>query len=150
VLAEATVAVHFDPLGPVPELGVALDGRGAVPAPVEHRVTVRYDGPDLERVAAWSALSPATVAELHHGRVYEVRFHGFVPGFAYLGDVDPRIAAPRLPSPRPRVPARAVAVAGARTAVYPGGTPGGWNLLGTALEPLPPTAPGDRVRFVPA
>lgn len=148
VLAEATVAVHFDPLGDVPDLGDALAARGDPSAPTLHEVPARYDGPDLDRVARWAGLSEAEVVALHLARVYEVRFHGFVAGFAYLGEVDPRIAAPRLPAPRPRVPAGAVALAGARTAVYPGGTPGGWNLLGTALVPLPPTAPGDRVRFV--
>src|SRR4029077_7937410 len=82
----------------------------------------------------------------------------FLPGFAYLGPLDPRLVAPRRPSPRTSVPALGVGVAGDFTGIYPFGSPGGWNLIARALGPAPfdparePPAlfwPGDRVRFVP-
>lgn len=157
-LTEAWAAVFFDPDGPVPDVASALrrvPAAGAIDRPPVE-VPVRYDGPDLDAVAAWAGLSPADVAAAHAGRTYAVRYLGFLPGFAYLGDVDPRIAAPRR-SPRPRVPAGAVGIAGPRTGIYPSASPGGWNLVGTVVGfvPFDPVAgarlrPGDRVRFVPA
>ena len=83
---------------------------------------------------------------------------GFVPGFAYMGTVDPSIAAPRHRVPRERVPAGAVGIAGMQTGVYPVDSPGGWQLIGhTATVMFDPSreqpsllAAGDRVRFVPA
>jgi len=82
---------------------------------------------------------------------------GFVPGFAYLAEVDRRIAAPRRISPRTAVPAGSVAIAGGQTGIYPSSTPGGWNIIGrTPLKPYDPSRPepfllkaGDRVRFRP-
>jgi UPF0271 protein len=81
---------------------------------------------------------------------------GFVPGFAYLGDLDPHIAIPRRSTPRARVPAGSVAIAGHRTGIYPFETPGGWHLLGTAVDfrAFDPEHGatfriGDRVRFEP-
>ena len=82
---------------------------------------------------------------------------GFVPGFPYLAEVDPRIAAPRRPSPRPVVPPGSVAIAGSQTGIYPSATPGGWNIVGrTPVAPYDPARPepflfkpGDRVRFYP-
>ncbi|MFZ5480258.1 MAG: 5-oxoprolinase subunit B family protein [Myxococcota bacterium] len=145
-LTEDFAAVRFDT---PPDLGaLRLDGVAVAP-PRDWEVRARYDGADLARVAAWAGLAPEEVARLHAGRVYEVRYLGFSPGFAYLAEVDARIAAPRLAVPRPRVPAGSVGVAGARTGVYPREGPGGWNLVATALDPLPPWEPGDRVRFVP-
>jgi UPF0271 protein len=149
VIAESTAGIWFDPLGEPPDLGDALSARGVEVAPTEHVVPVRYDGVDLAAVAAFAGLSPEDVIA-RHAIVYEVLFFGFVGGFAYLGDVDPVLAAPRLSTPRSRVPAGAVGIADRRTAVYPGGTPGGWNLVATALGPLPVLEVGDRVRFVPA
>jgi UPF0271 protein len=107
-------------------------------------------------VAAHAGLAPAEVGPLHSAREYTVLVVGFLPGFAYLGEVEPRLAAPRLPAPRARVPANSVAIAGTRTGIYPFASPGGWNLIGTALElrPFEPAtgalfAVGDRVRFEP-
>jgi len=82
---------------------------------------------------------------------------GFMPGFAYMGVVDPRIAMPRRSTPRVRVPSGAVGIAGEQTGIYPAETPGGWQLIGrTPLEPFDPTRsspflfqPGDAVQFVP-
>lgn len=154
VVTERHLALHLADGAPAPDLA-ALDGDGAeAPPPASHVVRVRYDGPDLARVAAHARLAEAEVIALHAARTYRVEVVGFLPGFAYLGEVDPRIAAPRLPSPRPRVPAGAVGIAGARTGIYPWPSPGGWNLVGTAVGfvPFDPArgaalAVGDLVRF---
>lgn len=129
---------------------VAHPGEGSV---VE--IPVVYDGEDLPDVAAWAGLSVAEVVARHRGRGYVVAFGGFMPGFGYLTDVDPTIAAPRLATPRTRVPAGSVALAGGLTAVYPRETPGGWRLLGRTDARLfdvdrdPPAllTAGTRVRF---
>jgi 5-oxoprolinase (ATP-hydrolysing) subunit A len=138
VVGEAHACVYFDPASP-PEDPRRVLGRLAVaPRPVEERplvtVRVRYDGPDLEAVAERVGLSVDDVALLHASREYTVRTVGFLPGFAYLGEVDARIAVPRLSTPRPRVPALSVGLAGRRTAIYPVASPGGWNLIATAVD----------------
>jgi inhibitor of KinA len=123
-------------------------------------IPTRYggaDGEDLPLVAELTGLSPSQVIELHAGTEYDVFMLGFAPGFAYLGVVPEAIVVPRRPSPRPRVPAGSVAIAGRQTAVYPVESPGGWNLVGRtelvlwdpSREPPALLAPGDRVRFVP-
>lgn len=121
----------------------------------DHRVLVRYDGEDLTAVASASGLSPADVVAIHTGTVYEVAAVGFLPGFAYLRSLDARLVLPRRATPRPRVPAFSVGIAGPYTGVYPFASPGGWHLLGTAVgfAPFDPDAGaalslGDRVRFV--
>ncbi len=95
--------------------------------------------------------------ELHASVTYRVFLLGFVPGFAYLGTLPEALALPRRGSPRSRVPAGSVAIAGRQTAVYPSATPGGWHLIGrtdarmwdvTAESPSL-LRPGQRVRFVP-
>lgn len=122
-------------------------------------IPVRYggpEGPDLAEVARSIGLTPAEVIELHTGTIYTVAFSGFVPGFAYLGPLPPRLVLPRLDTPRPRVPAGSVAIAGQQTAVYPVDSPGGWWLIGRTNVPVwdpmrePPALirPGVRVRFV--
>jgi UPF0271 protein len=122
----------------------------------EHRVLIRYDGEDLAEVASASGLSPAEVVALHAGTAYEVAAIGFLPGFAYLRALDPRLLLPRRATPRPRVPALSVAIAGPYTGVYPFASPGGWHVLGRAVGFAPFDARtgavmslGDRVRFVP-
>lgn len=87
-------------------------------------------GPDLEDVAELHGLTPAEVIRLHSSRTYQTYFVGFAPGFAYLGDLSEQIVTPRLESPRKRVPAGSVGIAGRQTAVYPFTTPGGWRLIG--------------------
>lgn len=121
------------------------------------RVPVVYDGPDLEGVAAAAGLSVDEVVGRHAAGRYTVDFLGFSPGFAYLSGADPALAVPRLPSPRPSVPAGSVALAAGMTAVYPQATPGGWRIIGRTdavmFDPSrrPPAllAPGDRVTFQP-
>lgn len=112
-------------------------------------------GPDLERIAELGKISVEEVIEIHQQQEYRVYAIGFAPGFAYLGEVDVRIAAPRMSTPRQKVPRGAVAIADRQTAVYPAESPGGWNLIGLcptrmfdpAREPSMPVKAGDRVRF---
>lgn len=119
---------------------------------------VYYDlesGPDLEIIAARGNISVDDVIEIHQQQEYRVYAIGFAPGFAYLGEVDERIAAPRLATPRQKVPRGAVAIADRQTAVYPAVSPGGWNLIGLcptrmfdpARQPSMPVKVGDRIRF---
>ena len=123
-----------------------------------HEVPTRYDGPDLGDVARLSGLGARELVAAHTGREHLAFFLGFMPGFAYLGKTDERIVAPRLPSPRARVPAGAVAVADGQTAVYPIASPGGWRLIGSTdvrvfdpdRDPPALFRAGDRVRFVEA
>jgi inhibitor of KinA len=132
---------------------LAVDAAGAV---VD--VPVCYDepyGPDLADVAAFGGCSVDEVIASHLAREYRVFVVGFVPGFAYMASVDPRIAAPRRASPRLTVPAGSVAVAAGQTGIYPAATPGGWNVIGRCpIRPFDPDRaapflfhPGDRVRF---
>ncbi len=114
-------------------------------------------GADIEQLAEAAGLSVEGVIECHASTEYRVYAIGFAPGFAYLGQVDERIAAPRLATPRPVVPRGSVAIADRQTAVYPAPSPGGWNLIGRCPVPLfdPASSPhmpvsvGDRVHFEP-
>lgn len=114
-------------------------------------------GPDLEDLAKRAELEIDQVIDIHSSMEYRVYAIGFAPGFAYLGEVDPRIAAPRLSTPRQKVPRGAVAIADRQTAVYPAVSPGGWNLIGLCptrmfnpeARPTMPVAVGDRVKFKP-
>jgi inhibitor of KinA len=106
-------------------------------------------------VAALRGLATETIIELHAATEYVVYFLGFVPGFAYLGELPEGLVTPRLATPRRSVPPGSVAIAGRQTGVYPLPTPGGWRLIGrTPLAMFRPDsgsrlAIGDRVRFVP-
>lgn len=119
-------------------------------------VPVSYDGPDLAEVAQLTGLSADDVVAAHTGRLWLVGFAGFAPGFAYLVDGDPRLHVPRRTTPRTRVPAGSVGLAGEFSGIYPRASPGGWQLIGHTDEPLwdldrdPPALlrPGLRVRFV--
>ncbi|WP_237060622.1 5-oxoprolinase subunit PxpB [Microbulbifer sediminum] len=114
--------------------------------------------PDLHRVAEFAGITPDEVIAMHAAGEYRVYALGFRPGFAFMGKTPEPLRLPRLDTPRPRVPAGAVAIAGAQAAVYPDSCPGGWNLIGRCPVKLfdrssnPPEvllAVGDRVRFVP-
>ena len=169
VPAYHTVSVYFDPRKInrsvlQTELETAINtevverpGIGADPV----HISVTYGGeggPDLASVAAFASCSEEDVIRLHTANVYRVYMLGFLPGFAYLGSVDPRIAMPRLGTPRLRVPAGSVGIAGAQTGIYPSETPGGWRIIGrTPFELFDPTRDepsmlkvGDRVKFVAA
>lgn len=167
VPAHASVTVFYDPLhtpggtlmaamrAVVSELPVepphetAGDMRRAIVIPV------RYNGPDLADVADATGLGVEEVIARHASRTYHVYMVGFVPGFAYVGDLDSALVLPRRASPRTSVPMGSVAIAGIQTAVYPLKTPGGWHLIGhtescmfdSAREPPSLLAAGDSVRF---
>jgi len=120
-------------------------------------VPARYDGPDLASVALETNLTPAAVIEMHAGREYLVYCVGFAPGFTYCGALPDQLSVPRLASPRLRVAAGSIGIAGRQTGIYAVESPGGWNLIGrTALRLFDPAAdpparfkPGDRLRFIP-
>jgi KipI family sensor histidine kinase inhibitor len=117
-----------------------------------------YDGADLGLVARHWEVSTDEVIERHTGTEFRVAFCGFAPGFGYLTGLPAELAVPRLDTPRPRVPAGSVALAGRYCGVYPGESPGGWLLIGRTERRLfdvdadPPAvlSPGTRVRFVHA
>jgi KipI family sensor histidine kinase inhibitor len=131
-----------------------------VPQPRQMEIPVCYCeeyGPDLNDVAAMHGLTVVQAIELHASVVYDVYFLGFVPGFAYLGELPESLVTPRLARPRPRVPQGSVGIAGSQTGVYPFATPGGWRLLGrTPIAMFRPDRAGmsylsigDHVRFIP-
>jgi inhibitor of KinA len=165
VVGYRSVMVYFDPLSNgadaierrLQEIATAPADSGGVIGPLVE-VPVCYDGPygpDLGDVAAFGKCSTDEVIARHLALEYRVFVVGFVPGFAYMASVDPRIAAPRRSSPRLKVPAGSVAVAAGQTGIYPAETPGGWSLIGRCpIRPYDPGRPapflfhpGDRVRF---
>lgn len=122
----------------------------------ELTLRVDYDGADLAQVGALTGMTTDEVVQAHLAAVYVVAFVGFSPGFGYLSGGDPRLWVPRRPSPRTRVPAGSVALAGEFTGIYPRSGPGGWQLIGHTdaslwdLQRAQPAllTPGTRVRFV--
>ena len=114
-------------------------------------------GPDLETVAENRLLNPDEVVQLHTQALYLVYMIGFLPGFAYLGGLNPRLATPRLKTPRLKTPAGSVGIAGEQTGIYPTDSPGGWRVIGrTPLNLFDPAGQppallesGHYVRFVP-
>ena len=114
-----------------------------------------HDALDLSFIAESKSLSEQQVIEIFTNRVYRVFMLGFLPGFAYMGEVDERIAAPRRANPRLQVPAGSVAVAGRQTGIYPFASPGGWHIIGrTDVEIFTPHSAsptllqtGDTVKF---
>jgi KipI family sensor histidine kinase inhibitor len=131
--------------------GAAPDGGPLVELPV------RYDGADLADTAGLLGMTPDDLVRRHAGAAYQVAFCGFAPGFGYLTGLPPDLHVPRLETPRVRVPAGAVGLAGEFCGVYPRESPGGWRLLGrtdavlwdAAREPAALLVPGTRVRFRP-
>lgn len=121
-------------------------------------IPVRYGGSygeDLADVAERCGLTEAEVIARHSGTDYRIYMLGFLPGFAYLGGMDKRLATPRLSKPRQVIPAGSVGIGGEQTGIYPLASPGGWRLIGrTPLKPYDPRRrepilyrPGDFVRF---
>jgi KipI family sensor histidine kinase inhibitor len=160
-----SVAVYFDPVRTDSDelmeritheaegaTGVAADATSPIRIPVCYGGEL---GPDLASVATFAGLAEHEVVRIHSSGVYRVFMLGFVPGFAYLGLVDERIAMPRHTTPRVRVPTGSVAIAGVQTGIYPAETPGGWQLIGrTPLKPFDAARAepflmkaGDLVRF---
>ena len=139
VPAARTVLVRLDPAVTSPEAvrkataGLELGGRHRARAGTIE-IPVRYDGPDLAEVAALTGLTADEVIALHTGARWTVAFAGFAPGFGYLTGGDPRLDVPRRDSPRTRIPAGSVGLAGRFSGVYPGDSPGGWQLIGSTTS----------------
>ncbi|MFE5776502.1 carboxyltransferase domain-containing protein [Brachybacterium sp. NPDC056505] len=159
VVAARTVLVRFgtsaDALAAAEEIAARTPEAGKASTGRTRRIGVVYDGEDLEEVARATGLSAEAVVAAHTGTPWTAAFGGFAPGFVYLTGGDARLAVPRRDSPRTRVPAGAVALAGEFSAVYPKASPGGWQLVGrTDAVLFDPDAkdpalirPGDTVRF---
>lgn len=157
--------VAYDPIVVEPDevrdwIAGQIDEEAAPLAPRMIEIPVCYDpalAPDLESLAVEKGLTVEALAALHAAPAYRCYLLGFRPGFPFLGGLDDRLAAARLPSPRLRVPAGSVGIGGRQTGVYPVDSPGGWRLIGrTPLRLFDPTRaepflirPGDTVRFAP-
>jgi inhibitor of KinA len=165
VVGYCSVTVYFDPLetdadrlgGEILMLAERTAGTVAEPGRTI-QVPVCYGGelgPDLGAVCNYASLPATAVIALHTAVTYRVYMSGFVPGFAYMASVDPRIALPRRPTPRDSVPRGSVAIAAGQTGIYPLDTPGGWHIIGrTHVAPYDPSRaepflfhPGDQVTF---
>jgi inhibitor of KinA len=160
-----STAIYFDPLrSDLVAMMACIEREAARPAALPPsglapvRIPVCYGGelgPDLGDVAAFAKADEHEVVRLHTASIYRVFMLGFVPGFAYLGIVDDRIAMARRSTPRVRVPPGSVGIAGVQTGIYPAETPGGWQLIGrTPLKPFDPARAnpflmkaGDAVQF---
>jgi len=167
VPASTSVCITFDPLADDLDSRasqasrIAQDALSNDPVVVDSRtitLPVCYEkpyAPDLPELAASADLSIDDAIHLHTSAEYTVRFLGFSPGFPYLDGLPEQLHAPRLATPRPRVIAGSVGIAGARSGIYPQATPGGWRIIGaTPLsifdacnEPPALLNPGDRVQF---
>jgi KipI family sensor histidine kinase inhibitor len=163
-----SVAIYYDPLRTDQprllerlRLLASAEPAPASASPTPIRIPVDYGGafgPDLSEVARFANASESEVVRIHTSTIYRVFMLGFLPGFAYLGAVDPRIAAPRRLTPRRSVPAGSVGIAGAQTGIYPMATPGGWQIIGrTEVRPFDVSRPdpclfqaGDSVQFFAA
>ncbi|MGE0446101.1 MAG: 5-oxoprolinase subunit PxpB, partial [Vicinamibacterales bacterium] len=155
-----SVAIHLDTAADAraltPRIAALADSAVATEQGRDVEVPIVYDGVDLDAVATRAGLSPQAVADRHAAGEYRVFMLGFLPGFPYMGPVDAAIAAPRHATPRLRVPAGSVGIAGRQTGIYPLESPGGWQIIGRTPLPMfdasrdqPATLmPGDRVRFV--
>ena len=155
VLVRCETREHLD--------GVLDEIDGFEPQDVRAEVTpiveipVRYDGGDLDQIAASTGLTVDEVVRRHSGATYVAAFSGFAPGFTYLVGLDPALHLPRRRTPRPRIPAGSVGIGGEFAGVYPTVSPGGWHLLGSTdavlwdVDRAEPALipPGCRVRFVP-
>lgn len=155
-----TVLVRFDPLRvSASDLAAALAATpidtAHLPGTGEVTVPVRYDGEDLEEAASLLGVTAEELVNRHLAAHWRVAFSGFAPGFGYVVSSDPLFDVPRRASPRTRVPAGSVALAGEFTGVYPRESPGGWQLIGRTdaamwdIDRDPPAllSPGTAVRF---
>jgi len=166
VPAFRSLAIHYDPTR-IGATGLATQIRAVLDSPEIGGAVARLltlpacyapaFAPDLDDVAAAAGLSREDVIARHSDATYHAYMIGFLPGFAYLGDLDPALHLPRRPTPRRQVAAGSIAIATGLTAVYPVASPGGWHLIGrTPVRMFDPRAPvpslirpGDRVRFSP-
>jgi KipI family sensor histidine kinase inhibitor len=163
VPAARTLLVSFRPAAVSREALVERIGCRSLDAHVEQageriEIPVTYDGEDLDEVARLLDISPDEVVRRHTGSDYTVAFTGFAPGFAYLSGGHPSFNLPRRATPRTRIPAGAVGLAGRFSGVYPRASPGGWQIIGVTATPMWDLSrerpallqPGQRVRFVDA
>lgn len=156
VVARHDVAAYFDgaPMVTAAQLRALASAPDDPAAARDVELRARYDGPDLAEVARQLGHTVEQVAALHSAATYTVETMGFAPGFAYLGGLPAALELPRRATPRTRVPAGSIAIAGAQSAVYPFDSPGGWHLIGAVVDVRmfgPDGALlqlGDRVRFV--
>lgn len=112
-----------------------------------HEIPCVYTGPDLASVASACGLAEKEVIQIHSEKEYHVFFLGFLPGFAYMGTTDERIAVARKDRPAP-IQAGDIGLAGNQTGIYPNASPGGWQIIGRTAQ-IPHFKAGDRVRFIP-
>lgn len=141
------------------KIEAAIDSANAMKVKeVVVEIPVCYDlefGIDLEKMSTKKNLSIEEIVEIHTNKTYRVYMLGFLPGFAYMGILDERIATPRLATPRRNVAAGSVGIAGDQTGIYPFAAPGGWNIIGRTPNTLFDTTkenpcffePGNMVRF---
>ena len=166
VPAYRTLLIHYDPLILTDreiqkwvrtKLKQMQDAQAKTPRQLE--IPVQYGGEygiDLEFVADYHQLRVEDVIRIHSEKTYTIYMMGFTPGFPYMGKLDDAIVTPRFETPRTRVQAGTVAIAGSQTGIYPIDSPGGWRLIGhTSLRLFDPDAdipflfsPGDEVRFI--
>lgn len=164
VPAFASLLIRYDPLQTdYDRVAQAVSSLAEGPAPASAgagrlvTIPVCYGGafgPDLALVARHAGLAPQEVVRRHTAPEYRIYMVGFLPGFPYLGGLDPALFTPRLQNPRTSIPAGSVGIGGEQTGVYPVASPGGWQLIGrTPLRLFDPDRPplytaGDRIRFV--
>lgn len=158
--------VHFDPVATdyavlCTSIRALVEHATALDAPARRwRVPVAYGGEfgvDLDSMAKHAVLSPAAFIDAHAAPVYRVMMIGFLPGFAYLGELPPALARPRRDSPRPRIPAASISIGGAQTAIGSVEGPSGWHLIGRTpalsfkpdRDPVFLFGPGDEIVFAP-
>lgn len=165
VSAYASVTVYYDRSSRFEVVKCELEKRAeSISVSDENRkhlveipiIVTDESAPDFHRVADLAGLTGDETLDLFLSHTYRVFMLGFLPGFAYMGEVDERIAAPRLETPRTKVPRGSIGIAGKQTGIYPLESPGGWNIIGrTDLQMFDPTSdhpcilkPGDEVRFI--
>jgi KipI family sensor histidine kinase inhibitor len=168
VPAYCSVAVYFDPFvlprQKVIDILLRADERRSEEFPGQkphvHIIPVCYENqfaPDMQNVAEHTHLTADEIIKLHSGTTYLIYMLGFLPGFAYLGGMDGRLATPRLKTPRIKIPAGSVAIGGEQTGIYPVDSPGGWQIIGrTPVKVFDPDRnpqilfkAGDRIKFEP-